>query len=237
MNNQIKNCLYYFYRFSIKTVIHFWLIYLGFISLFMILAIVTDGSVEFMGVNALPSFIFMVIFAMIFFKDVFPYIIKLGISRKFYIVSTFIFSVLLATFMIFLNLIFLHFINWIIDIFKIENFTFTGLNMGELTDVSSFDILIFEWLLHFTLFMLFLLIGAILFRFGMKYGMLMIFILPLSLFIRPIADIVGEIMPYFGIFHYDYTPFAFLPLIAIVVLLFGLTVQKASIVDQISHKS
>ncbi len=203
----------------------------------MILAIVTDGSVEFMGVNALPSFIFMVIFAMIFFKDVFPYIIKLGISRKFYIVSTFIFSVLLATFMIFLNLIFLHFINWIIDIFKIENFTFTGLNMGELTDVSSFDILIFEWLLHFTLFMLFLLIGAILFRFGMKYGMLMIFILPLSLFIRPIADIVGEIMPYFGIFHYDYTPFAFLPLIAIVVLLFGLTVQKASIVDQISHKS
>ncbi|MBM7542970.1 hypothetical protein [Amphibacillus cookii] len=237
MNNQIKNCLYYFYKFSFKTIIHFWLIYLGFIALFIGLAIMTDGSVEFMGVNALPSTIFMAIFGLIFFKDVFPYIVKFGVSRKFFIASTVIFSVLLTTMMISLNFIFLHFINWIIDIFKIENFTFTGLNMGELTDVSPFDILIFEWLLHFTLFILFILIGAILFRFGMKYGMLMIIILPLSLFIRPIANKVGELMPYFGIFHYDYTPFAFLPLIAAVVLLFGVTVQKASIVDQISHKS
>lgn len=235
MVTEIKNSLYYFSRYTVKTVLTFWGIYIGFITLFFVLSVTTDGTIEFTGVNTLPATIFMVIFGIMFFKDVFPYNIKLGISRTPFSIAVLIFSVMLTTVMTGIAQLFLVFVNWITEKFNIDNFAFVGLNT-QIANFTDHNTLIYEYLVNLTLFLLALLIAVILFRLGFKYGMLVLIILPLSLFIRSVAYTFVNWLSYLAIFHNNYHPGFFLIPIIGFSLLFWFVVRNASVVDQISHK-
>lgn len=237
MISEIKKSLYYLYKLSFRTVLIFWLVYLGIMGLFMILAVTAGGGIEFFGVNSLPSLIFMCIHGVIFFKDGFPFVIKYGVSRQGFLSTLFVFSIILSSIMTGLSYLFVRLINWIVELFSIENFDFVALDMGEYVTLTDHNPIFFEWLLHLSLFILFMFVASVLYRFGLKIGGLLLIIFPISMFIRPIAEKVLDLLTYFALFHDNYTPLSFLILIVGLSLLLWFSVKKASVVDQISFKA
>lgn len=237
MRTQIKNTLYYFYKYSKKPVTLFWSIYLIILMLFFILTSTPEGFIVFEGVASFPSLIFMIFFPIFMFKSVYPHVIKLGITRKAFSISISIYALALSILMTTLDYAYLKIVNFIIDTLEIENFVFTGLASGELPAQSYGNPLINLWLLSLTAFLLFTLIGAIFYRFGMTWGIIIIMIFPLSLFFRPIGEKIIDVARYLFIFDESYTPLSFLILIAMLTLGIWLVVRRSSIIDQITNKT
>lgn len=237
MINQIKHTLQYFFRYSIKPVGMFWLIYFLFLTLMLILSIHDDIALSITGATSFPSMIFMIFFSLLTFKNVFPFVIKLGITRKAYMFATYIYSLLLSLFMIGFNYVYLYFFNLLVDLFSIEGFDFIGLNMDEFSDILIGNVYLFDLLTHLSLFLLFTFIGAFFYRFGVIYGVIFIAIFPLSMLIKSVSMKIVELLSYHVIFHENYTPVSFLIIILSCLILNWLIVHRASIVDQITKQN
>lgn len=231
---EIKHNLFYFYKLSIRTVLTFWVIYLGFVLLFMLLTIFTGGEIEFLGVNSMPVFIFMGIYGFLFLKESFPRVIRLGVTRKSYVFSALLFSVLLSIVMTILSNLSLVSINLISETLQIDGFVFAGMAQSLELDniiISTISLLVYEGLLYLLIFLSFTLVAAVLFRFGLKLGGLLLIIIPASLFIKPVAKLAQDLIVYIAIFHENYFAPAFIAPYLVISLLFLLTVRKSSVVD------
>ncbi|SDB93783.1 ABC-2 type transport system permease protein [Pelagirhabdus alkalitolerans] len=236
MDSELKSTLYYFYKYSYKTVMIFWLVYFGFIALFMTLALTTQGTVEFQGVNTLPSTIFMIIFGMLCIKDVFPFVIKFGVSRQKFTLATLVYALMLSTFMLVANHGFFIVTDNLIDVLNINNFNFVSFNADQYAPLINGNEYLFEWLMYLTFFLFFSLISALFYRLGMKWGLVVLSILPLSMLIQPVGTQILEYLSYLSLFHANYQPIYFLIPISLIVALLGLVIQKMSVIDQVSYK-
>ena len=233
MTNQIKQTLYYYYRYSIKPIRLFWLIFFLFLSLTMLLSNLEDFGFQFTGITSIVSLIFMIFFPIFTFKNIFPFVIKLGITRKSFIVATYIYSIVLSLIMTAINYIFLYLFN----LTTVEGFEYIGLNMEMFEEYIFGNVYLFDWLLHLTLFLLFTFIGAFFYRFGMVYGVILCALLPLSMLIKSIGLKIIELLRHLNIFHEDYTATSYLLIIIICVVLNWFIVQRASVVDQITKQN
>ncbi|HHU19208.1 MAG TPA: hypothetical protein GXZ58_03005 [Bacilli bacterium] len=236
MVTQIKQTLQYYYRYSFKPVGMFWLIYFFFLTLMLVLSLHDDIALSITGATSFPSMIFIIFFSLLTFKNVFPFVIKLGVSRKAYMLSTYIYGLLLSLFMVVLNYIYLYFFNLLVNVFSIEGFDYIGLNMGEFADILTGNAYLFDLLVHLSLFLLFTLIGGFFYRFGMIYGVILIAIFPLSMLIKSVGTKIIELLSYLAIFHENYTPLSFLIIILSCLIVNWLIVHRSSTVDQITKQ-
>lgn len=237
MANQIKQTLYYYYRYSIKPVRLFWSIFFLFLTLTLLLSTLEDFSFQFTGITSIISIIFMIFFPIFTFKNIFPFVIKLGVTRKAFIIATYFYSVILSLIMTAFNYIYLYFFNIIAEGLSVEGFDYVGLNMEGFVETLFGNIYLFDWLIHLTLFLLFTFIGAFFYRFGMVYGVIFIALFPLSMLIKSIGLKVIELLSYLNIFHENYTATSYLLMIIICVVLNWFIVQRASVVDQITKQN
>lgn len=237
MTNQIKSTLQYFYRYSIRSVRQFWLIYFLVLVLMLLLSIPDSASFHLTGITSFPSLIFMIFFSLLSFKNIFPFVIKLGVTRKAYIISTYIYAVILSLLMTVLNYIYLYLFNFIADLFAIDGFDFTGLNMEGFIETTFGNVYLYDWLLHISLFLVFTFIGAFFYRFGLLYGSLLLAVFPLSLFIRDFGIKFIESLRYLSIFYEHYTPVVFFIIIIISIIVNWFVVHKASVIDQVTNQN
>lgn len=237
MFNQIKHTLQYYYSYSIKPVITFWSLFFMFLLLSLLLSNFRDVTFHLTGITSLFSIIFMILFPIFTFKNVFPFVIKLGISRKAFVISTYIYSFTLSLIMTGLNYLYLYGFNLIADGFSIEGFNYIGLNMEGFVELMHGNVYLFDLLLHLTLFLFFTFLGSFFYRFGFVYGLILTFIFPLSMLIRSVGIKIVEALEYFFIFQETYTPLSFIITILISSALLWLVVNRASVIDQITKQN
>ncbi|MFC4401882.1 hypothetical protein [Gracilibacillus xinjiangensis] len=233
----MKFNLYYLLKSSWATVLIFWGIYTGFIAFMFLLAIsFQSSSIEIIGFNTLPSLIFTAVFASLFFKETFPSIIKYGTTRFSYLVSMIVYIVLYATVMTIISNILIMFINWFSDFFKITNFQFYGLDTSFEGTVSKSDIFVYEGLLYILIFLFWLIISSLFFRYGYKISAIFIVIIGIPFFIRSYAEEIIDLLRYLIITEEQYTALAFLIPYSILAIGIWLIIRNASIVDKLSNK-
>lgn len=233
MLEQIKLNLYFFHKISWFSMLMFWSIYLGFVAFMSVLALSFQNSdITFMGVNAVPSLIFTFIFGLLFLKDSFPHVIKLGVNRNSYVISLFIFILVFTVVMVTVSQLSLFAINKWIELFSIDNFQFSGVEIAGLDHIGKVDLILFEAFLYLLAFGLALLLGSIFFRFGMGMGFTFLAIIPLSLTIQPVMTRLFDLLKYLAIGHEKYNEFAFLIPYAIIAILIWLIIKNASIIDK-----
>ena len=237
MVNQIRQTLQYYYQYSKKTIIIFWLSYFSFLVVSLFLSLYDGVVFEFYGITSIISIIFMIFYPILTFKNTFPFAIKLGISRKAFILSTYIFGIILSTLLVAVNYIYLYLFNSLVDLLSIDSYIFIGMNMPEYTEAIFGNVYLFDWLLHVSLFLLFTFIGAFFYRFGIIYGAALISIVPLSMLIRSIGIKIVETLSYFSIFQEDYTAFSYLILSVVCIALNWFVVHRASTLDQITKQN
>lgn len=237
MVNQIKKTLQYYCQYSKKTIIIFWLSYFSFLVLSLFLSLYDSVVFEFYGITSIISMIFIVFYSILTFKNTFPFVIKLGVNRKAFILSTYIFGIILSTLLVAVNYIYLYLFNSLVDLLSIDSYIFIGMNMPEYTEAIFGNVYLFDWLLHISLFLFFTFIGAFFYRFGIIYGTALISIAPLSMFIRSVGIKIVETLSYFSIFQEDYTAFSYLILSVVCIALNWFVVQRASILDQITKQN
>ncbi len=238
MIEQVKLNLYYFYKASWKTIAIFWSIYLGFVFALMLLTIAFQAEISFMGVSTLPSFIFTMIYGLIFFKETFPQAIKFGVNRQSYFISIWFYFIFFTIVMTIIGQVLLSVVNLITNIFSIDNFKFVGFNYQTVTNTMDANLILYEGLLYIFIFLLTMLIGAVYFRYGMKIGTVIVITIPLMLIVfREIAAEMLELLTYLVFAHENYTIFAFLVPYIIFSTLIYLAIRKASVIDQVSFKS
>lgn len=237
MVNQIKHTLQYLYRYSVKPISQFWLIFFLILSFSLVISTSDDTSFHLTGIISFPSLVFMFFFSFFAFKNIFPFVIKLGISRKAYVGATYIYGFLLSFLMTVLNYIYLYLFNFIADSFSIEGFDYTGLNMEGYVEHTFGNIYLFDWLLHLSIFLLITFIAAFFYRFGAIYGTLLIALFPLSLLIRSVGFKFIELLNYFAITDEKYTATSYLIIIVICLVLNWLVVHRASTLDQVTKQN
>lgn len=232
MLKQVRNNLFYFYKNSIKSILLFWSIYLFFIGVLVVITFLAGGSAQFVGVNIIPSFIFTIVFSILFFKDTFPFVIKYGTNRHSYFISLVVFTILYSIGMTLLSLLTTTVIVQIIEIFNINNFSFLGLHESFHIPVTMMEVSIFEALLYGVFFFLSSCIAVVFYRFGYLLGA--IFIAPfIAMFFFPkIVESLIEIGKFFAIGHDQYNVGAYFILYAIFSLILWLLMRNASILDK-----
>lgn len=233
MLEQIKLNLYFFHKVSWVSILIFWSIYLGSVAFMAVLALSFQNSdITFMGVNAMPSLIFTFIFGLLFLKDSFPHVIKLGVNRNSYVISLFIFILLFTAVMVTVSQLSLFVINKVIELLSIDNFNFSGMEIAGLDHIGKMDLILFEAFLYLFAFGFSLLLGCIFFRFGLGLGFAFLAIIPLSLTIQPIMTRLFDLLKYLAIGHEKYNEFAFFIPYAIIAFFIWLIIKNASIVDK-----
>lgn len=237
MVNQIKHTLQYLYRYSVKPISQFWLSFFLILSFSLLISISDETSFHLTGIISFPSLVFMFFFSFFAFKNIFPFVIKLGISRKAYILATYIYALLLSFLMTVLNYVYLYLFNFIADGFSIEGFDYTGLNMEGYVEHTFGNVYLFDWLLHLSIFLLITFIAAFYYRFGAILGTLLLALFPLSLLIRSIGFKFVELLNYFAITDEKYTTISYLIIIVICLVLNWFVVQRASTLDQITKQN
>ena len=237
MITQIKQTLQYYYSYSKKPILIFWLSYFSFLLLSLLLSLNDNITFQFYGITSIISIIFLIFYSFLTFKNVFPFVIKLGVSRKAFMLSTYIYGLVLSTLLVLINYIYLYLFNFLADLFSIEGFLFIGMNMPEYIEEIFGNVYLFDWLLHVSLFLLFTFIGAFFYRFGTTYGFLLIGVYVLSLFIRTIALKFVEIFNHLLVFDESYKPSIYLIVIAVCLVLNWFVVHRASTLDQITKQN
>ena len=232
MLKQIQLNLFYFYKTSIKSILSFWLIYIGVIALLLVITTFAGGSMEFVGFNIIPSFIFTIIFSIFFFKDTFPFVIKYGTNRHSYLLSFVLYTLLFAIGMTLLSQITTNLISWVIDLFEIDNFRFFGFHEGFVIPVTILEAAVFEALLYGSLFFLFNCITVIFFRFGYLLGAISIIPFVAMFFFPDILEKIVDIGKLFALGHDNYHVGAYFILYAIFSLIIWLLTRNASILDR-----
>src|SRR5699024_7604052 len=93
---QIKQTLQNNYRYSFKPIRTFWLIFFLILSFSLAISTADNTSFHLTGIISFPSLVFIFFFSFFSFKNIFPFVIKLGISRKAYMLATYIYALLLS---------------------------------------------------------------------------------------------------------------------------------------------
>ncbi|MDX8044498.1 hypothetical protein SH601_00735 [Gracilibacillus sp. S3-1-1] len=231
MLEQTKLHLYYYWKTSWTTILTFWGIYIFFIALMFIAAFYgSNGSIMMTGVNIAPGLIFSLFFGIFSFKDTFPYVIELGLDRYSFILSSFISIILYTVAMTSISQIVLHTVDYLINLFSLENFEFSGLEIATTDATSTSSIVLYEGLLYLLFFSFSILLGSVFFRFGLKIGFTVIAIFPIMMIIQPIAHKVLDALKYIAIGHELYTPFAFFVPYGVIAILLYVIVYNASAV-------
>ncbi|WP_058306548.1 hypothetical protein [Gracilibacillus massiliensis] len=236
MLEQIKLNLYFFWKTSWMTLLIFWLIYASFILFMLIITISFDGGIEMIGVNTFPSMIFFIIFGIYFFRETFSNVIKFGITRMSYYVSLMIYIVLFSILMTTISQLFIQLIDLLIEIFNISNFTFTGIDLNMIENVSQWEFILYEVLIYILLFLFSLLLASIFYRFGLKIGFLTLLVFPLSFVFRDVAEIIFDALGYLLIGSEKYQAFYFLIPYLVLALILLLLTKRLSVVDQVTYK-
>ena len=232
MLKQIQLNLFYFYKTSIKSIIYFWLVYIGVIGLLLIITTLSSGEMEFIGFNVIPSFIFTIIFSIFFFKDTFPFVIKYGTNRHSYLISFVLFTIIFAIMMTVLSLITTNLIGFITNFLEVDNFRFIGFHEGFVMPVSIFEVAVFEALLYGTLFFIFNSITVLFFRFGYLIGSICLTPFIGLFFFTSVTEKVIEIGKLFALGHDSYHIGAYFLLYAVFSVIIWLLIRNVSVLDQ-----
>ena len=80
MTNELSAGLYYMYAYTKRVLSVFWIIILSILTLSFLINMTTKGFVQ--TEMAFPVYIFSSIYGFTIVKSVFPYFIKMGITRK-----------------------------------------------------------------------------------------------------------------------------------------------------------
>ncbi|MFC4388703.1 hypothetical protein ACFOZ1_12960 [Gracilibacillus marinus] len=236
MFTQIKFNLYYFLKYSYKTVLTFWLIFLGFLLFFLcITTLFQSFEIEFVGVNTLPSLIFTAIFAVLFFKETFPAIIKFGSSRTSYLFAYVLYLILFTITMSIISNVFLFAMGYIIDFFHIDNFSYYGINIMD-HQIATSQLILYESFLYMFFFLVFNIVAALLYKFGYKVSIVFLIIVSFPIFVRSFADELFHFFAQFIITEKEYSQFSFFILYIILIGILWLIVRNQSIIDKITNK-
>ncbi|WP_281998580.1 hypothetical protein [Priestia flexa] len=168
MFKDTKAMLYYLFLDHRSSILIFWGIFIG--SILAILTITTAADTSVMVVSpSLPILIFCGIAGFVMVKESLPFCIKMGMTRKSFLTSVFLFNILLAAgisiIQAFVNALF----RLVIDITSTQVRIFSTI---EATTMNStwYNQLLFDCILCFFLLSAGLLLGSVFYRTGLIGG-------------------------------------------------------------------
>ncbi|WP_235182569.1 hypothetical protein [Gracilibacillus boraciitolerans] len=136
----------------------------------------------------------------------------------------------------FISQLVINLVNSLIELFNVTNFTFTGINLNMIENVSQAELILYEGLIYMLLFLLSLLFTSIFYRLGLKIGLISLMIFPLSFVSKDITVKIFDALGYLLIGSEKYQPFYFLiPYLVLALFLFLIT-KNLSVVDQVTYR-